>query len=88
MRNKKLQKVYKVFYHRHSGENDLAKLSLELLNEKMELLELITRYAFTYDSGDIDGWYDLFTDDGVFSVYLPSRKEPLLLATSKEDLRQ
>lgn len=66
----------------------MAKLSLELLNEKMELLELITRYAFAYDSGDIEGWYDLFTDDGVFSVYLPSRKEPLLLATSKEDLRQ
>jgi len=41
------------------------------LEDKMDILEVIARYAYTYDGRDADGFAHLFTEGGIFEV-IPS----------------
>ena len=61
--------------------SDLAQTAYD----KLEIKELITRYAFTYDAGHLDEWASLFTDDVVWELRVPIRDEPLLAVTGKKD---
>lgn len=38
------------------------------LEDKMNILEVIARYSYTYDGRDADGFAHLFTADGIFEV--------------------
>ncbi len=38
------------------------------LADKMDILEVIARYSYTYDERDADGFAHLFTEDGIFEV--------------------
>lgn len=51
--------------------------------DKLEIKELITRYALTYDSGDLVVWADLFTEDVLWELRVPIRDEPLLSVSGK-----
>jgi hypothetical protein len=45
------------------------------LEDKMDILEVIARYAYTYDGRDADGFAHLFTEGGIFEV-IPSGGSP------------
>jgi ketosteroid isomerase-like protein len=38
------------------------------LQDRLELLEIEARFDWFIDTGDIDGWVDHFTEDGVFEA--------------------
>jgi SnoaL-like protein len=38
------------------------------LEDKMDILEVIARYAYTYDERDADGFAQLFTEGAIFEV--------------------
>jgi len=45
------------------------------LADKMDILEVIARYAYTYDGRDADGFAQLFTEDGIFEA-IPAGDSP------------
>ncbi len=61
---------------------DLARLQ-----DRLDVLELIDRYALTYDSGDREGWLALFSEDANFEMRLPGREKPLASARTRDGLR-
>ena len=38
------------------------------LSDKIDILEVIARYSYTYDGRDAEGFAQLFTEDGIFEV--------------------
>ena len=56
--------------------------------DKLAIQELLGQYSFTYDGGDLESWFNLWTEDGSFEVYMPSREEPILAANGRDDLIQ
>ena len=48
------------------------------LADKMDILEVIVRYAYTYDGRDADGFAELFTEDGIFEVIAAGDHHPEL----------
>lgn len=60
----------------------------ELARTKLELLELIYAYAFSFDARQFEAWLDLWTDDARFKVYLPTRDVPLLECNSRTELEE
>ena len=54
--------------------------------DKLAILELLGHYSFAYDAGDLESWFNLWTDDGSFEVYIPSRSEPILGANGRNEL--
>ena len=55
-----------------SGINGKTRLSLSdrvrILEDKDAIRELKARYAYTLDIQDLDGWLDLFAEDGSFEL--------------------
>jgi hypothetical protein len=47
----------------------------------------LARYAYAFDSHDVEGWVAVFTDDGVFEVRLATGNEPIFRAEGAEQLR-
>jgi hypothetical protein len=45
------------------------------LADKLDILEVIARYAYTYDGREADGFAHLFTENGIFEV-IPSGDSP------------
>lgn len=54
--------------------------------DKLAIQELLGQYSFTYDGGDLENWFSLWTEDGSFEVYMPSRKDPILAASGRDEL--
>jgi hypothetical protein len=48
------------------------------LADKMEILEVIARYAYTYDGRDADGFAALFTEGAIFEVIPSGGSQPEL----------
>ena len=49
----------------------------------MDILEVIARYAYTYDGRDADGFAHLFTEDGIFEVIYSGGNAPELRLESR-----
>ena len=54
------------------------------LADKMEILDVIARYSYTYDGRDVDGFASLFTEDGVFEVMDSGGNHPELRLESRD----
>ena len=57
------------------------------LADKLDILEVIARYAYTYDGRDADGFAQLFTDDGIFEVMHAGSSQPELRLASRSAIR-
>jgi SnoaL-like domain len=57
------------------------------LADKLDILEVIARYAYTYDGRDADGFAQLFTDDGIFEVMYSGGSQPELRLESRAAIR-
>ena len=53
------------------------------LEDKMDILEVIARYAYTYDERDADGFALLFTEGGIFEVIPSGGSQPELRLESR-----
>src|SRR5262245_66319662 len=53
------------------------------LADKMDFLEVIARYAYTYDGRDADGFAQLFTEEGIFEVIAAGDSHPELRLESR-----
>src|SRR5262249_30079224 len=53
------------------------------LADQMDILEVIARYAYTYDGRDADGFAQLFTEDGIFEVIASGGSQPELRLESR-----
>ena len=53
------------------------------LADKLDILEVIARYAYTYDGRDADGFAHLFTADGIFEVMYAGGSQPELRLASR-----
>jgi SnoaL-like domain len=53
------------------------------LKDKMDILEVIARYAYTYDGRDADGFAQLFTEEGIFEVIPAGGSQPELRLASR-----
>ncbi len=67
-------------------QGGVAVGDLATVADKLAIQELLGQYSFTYDAGDLESWFNLWTDDGSFEVYMPSRSKPILGASGKEEL--
>jgi 3-phenylpropionate/cinnamic acid dioxygenase small subunit len=47
-------------------EIEALKKEIELLKDQDEIRDILTRYAFGFDLGRYDEWYDLWSEDAVF----------------------
>jgi hypothetical protein len=54
------------------------------LRDQMDILEVITRYSYTYDGRDADGFAHLFTEDGIFEVMHAGGRHPELKLESRD----
>ena len=53
------------------------------LADKLDILEVIARYAYTYDSRDAEGFAHLSTADGIFEVIHAGGSQPELRLVSR-----
>ncbi len=53
------------------------------LEDKMDILEMIARYSYTYDGRDTDGFAALFATNGVFEVIHSGSDQPELRLESR-----
>ncbi len=68
----------------HSG--GVAVADVTTVADKLAIHELLGHYSLAYDAGDLESWFNLWTDDGSFAVYMPSRSEPILSANGRDEL--
>ena len=53
------------------------------LADKLDILEVIARYAYTYDRRDADGFAALFTEGAIFEVIPAGGRQPELRLESR-----
>ncbi|MEV6037481.1 nuclear transport factor 2 family protein [Nonomuraea sp. NPDC052116] len=56
--------------------------------DRHEIQQTIGRYSHTFDSGDVDGWVGVFTDDGIFEVVLVGQPDQRALFQGSDELRR
>ena len=60
--------------------------NLQSAIDKLEIQEVCATYAFTYDSGDIEGWLACFTEDLTWELRIPVRDEPVHAVNGRQAL--
>ncbi|MCU6792418.1 nuclear transport factor 2 family protein [Paenibacillus sp. WQ 127069] len=66
---------------------NMKKLSLEEVTDRVAIRDLIDAYAYCADTRDADGQMALFTEDTVFRVFMDERQtEPTQIVYSRTDL--
>ena len=60
----------------------------QIANNKLEIIELINKYAVTFDARDLESFYNLFTEDCVWSLTVPTRKEPIEYLSPRTALKE
>ena len=53
------------------------------LADKMDILEVIARYVYTYYGRDVDGFAQLCTEDGIWEVLPSGGRQPELRLASR-----
>ena len=53
--------------------------------DRAEILDLISQYAYTFDEDRIDEYVDLFLDDAELSFYITGQDEPTVTTSSNDE---
>lgn len=54
--------------------------------DRQRIADLISQSAYAYDSKDVEGYLDLFTQDCLLEMYAGSEQRPIVKATGREEL--
>jgi len=57
------------------------------IDDKLAIHEMISRYSYTYDDKDADGFAQVFLPDGVFEIFVPSQSRPVVRLASRDAIR-
>ena len=58
------------------------------LEDAFAIQQVIGVYSYTWDSGDVDGWTDVFTEDGIWDSHRKDEVEPRTHLAGREGLRE
>lgn len=58
------------------------------VEEKLAIHEMIARYAYAYDGQDAEGFAQVFTEDGVFEIFVPGQTGPSVRLRSRQGVRE
>lgn len=50
--------------------------------------QAVARYSHTFDAGDVDGWADVFTEDGIWEFYAAGAVTPSTRLVGRAALRE
>ena len=53
------------------------------VEDRLAIQEVIAQYSYTYDNQDAEGFARLFTEDGVFEVFVPVKQAAVLRLESQ-----
>jgi uncharacterized protein (TIGR02246 family) len=55
--------------------------------DMLAIQQAVARYSYTFDSGDADGWANVFTEDGLWEFYDIGASEPRTRLDGRDALR-
>ena len=56
-------------------------------DDRLQILELPSRYSYAWDSADVDAYAALFTEDAIFQLQRAGESEPSLSLVGREEIR-
>jgi ketosteroid isomerase-like protein len=56
------------------------------VEEKLAIHDMIAQYAYAYDSSDVDGFAQVFAEDGVFEIFVPGGASPAVRLQSRHEI--
>ncbi len=62
-----------------------APMSLE---DRLLIQDVIAKYSYSYDGGDADGFAQLFVEDAIFEVVVPTQSRPAVRVLSRTAIRK
>ncbi len=57
------------------------------VEDHLDLVDAVSRYARLADTNDVDAYLDAFTSDGVLEMFVPDQAEPIVRVAGREALR-
>jgi hypothetical protein len=58
------------------------------VEDRLDLVDAVSRYARIADSNDVDAYVDVFTSDGVLELFVPNKAEAFIKVEGREALRK
>ncbi|HUV44579.1 MAG TPA: nuclear transport factor 2 family protein [Dehalococcoidales bacterium] len=55
--------------------------------DMLAIQQQVARYSYTFDSGDAEGWANVFTEDGLWEFYAAGATTPATKLEGREQLR-
>lgn len=72
----------------NATSNESAVSSVVSIQDRNEILELISQYSYSYDSKDLDTFLNLMTPDIVWEAYSEGDTKALYKFSNKDELRK
>lgn len=57
-------------------------------DDKLLIQDVIARYSYSYDGGDADAFAQLFVEDAIFEVIVPTQARPVVRVFSRAAIRE
>ena len=57
-------------------------------DDKLLIQDVIARYSYSYDGGDADAFAQLFVEDAIFEVIVPTQSRPAVRLLSRAAIRK
>ena len=57
-------------------------------DDKLLIQEVVARYSYSYDGGDADAFAQLFVEDAIFEVIVPTQSRPVVSVLSRAAIRE
>jgi ketosteroid isomerase-like protein len=58
------------------------------IEEKLTIHEMISQYAYAYDSNDAEGFAQVFAEDGVLEIFIPGETIPAIRLQSRKEIHE
>ena len=56
--------------------------------DRLDILQKIAEYSYTFDGKDAEGWANLFTEDGIWDSILKGQKTPTEHLVGRDSIRE
>ncbi len=58
------------------------------VEDRLDILQKIAEYSYTFDGNDTEGWVNMFTEDGVWDCIIKGKEEPVAHLVGSDALRE
>ena len=56
--------------------------------DRLDILQKIAEYSYTFDGNDTEGWVNILTEDGVWDCIIEGKEEPVAHLDGRDALRE